>query len=90
MAHLAGFWRDGAPAIDFIAPDIYFPNFGEIVDGYVAAGTNPLFIPEANRPSDNGLVVNAFRSIGEHDAIGFSPFAIEDASEDEASLIGSL
>src|SRR5690606_37556787 len=27
LAHLADEWRDGAPSIDFLAPDIYFPNF---------------------------------------------------------------
>jgi beta-galactosidase GanA len=90
LAHLATEWREGAPSIDFIAPDIYFRSFAEIVDGYVAAGARPLFIPEANRPSDPALVANALRSIGAADAIGFSPFAIEGASEDEAARIAGL
>lgn len=89
LAHLAREWRQGAPSIDFIAPDIYFPNFAEIVDGYVASGV-PLFIPEANRPSDTRLVANALRSLGYRAAIGFSPFAIEGASEAEASRIAGL
>lgn len=89
LAHLAREWRDGAPSIDFIAPDIYFPNFAEIVDGYVASG-NLLFIPEANRPSDARLASNALRSIGRHAAIGFSPFAIEDANEHEAGRVVGL
>ena len=90
LAHLADIWKAGAPSIDFIAPDIYFPNFAGIVDGYVDAGVRPLFIPEANRPSDAALAANALRSIGERDAIGFSPFAIEDADEDQAKAIGEL
>jgi beta-galactosidase GanA len=90
LAHLAREWRRGAPSIDFIAPDIYFPNFAGIVDGYVEAGAEPLFIPEANRPSDARVVANALRSIGRHAAIGFSPFAIEGAGESEAARIGGL
>lgn len=89
LAHLSKEWRQGAPSIDFIAPDIYFSNFAGIVDGYVASG-NPLFIPEANRPSDTRIAANALRSIGHRDAIGFSPFAIEDASEAEAGRIAGL
>ena len=90
LAHLAREWRAGAPSIDFIAPDIYFANFAGIVDGYVEAGARPLFIPEANRPSDPALVANALRSIGLRDAIGFSPFAIEGADKAQAERIGGL
>ncbi|MGV3555061.1 MAG: DUF5597 domain-containing protein [Croceibacterium sp.] len=90
LAHLAKEWREGAPSIDFIAPDIYFPSFAGIVDGYVAAGARPLFIPEANRPSDPALVANALRSIGLRDAVGFSPFAIEGADRAQAERIGGL
>lgn len=89
LAHLAEPWREGAPSIDFLAPDIYFPNFAAIADGYVASG-NPLFIPEANRPSDPRLAANALRSIGALDAMGFSPFAIESASASEAERIAGL
>ena len=89
LAHLAKEWRPGAPSLDFLAPDIYFPNFGEIADGYVKAG-NPLFVPEANRPSDAHLVANALRSIGELEAIGFSPFAIEDADVSQSARISVL
>jgi len=89
LAHLAKEWKLGAPSLDFLAPDIYFPDFGEIADGYVKAG-NPLFVPEANRPSDTHLVANALRCIGELDAIGFSPFAIDDASPPESQRIAGL
>ena len=89
LAHLAKEWRQGAPSLDFLAPDIYFPSFGEIADAYVTAG-NPLFVPEANRPSDAHLVANALRSIGELDAIGFSPFAIEDADVSQSARISVL
>jgi beta-galactosidase GanA len=89
LAHLAKEWRQGAPSLDFLAPDIYFPDFGEIADGYVKAG-NPLFVPEANRTTDAHLVANALRSIGALDALGFSPFAIEDAGDADARRIAGL
>ena len=89
LAHLAKEWREGAPSIDFIAPDIYFPNFAGIADEYVASG-NPLFIPEADRPSDPRMAANALRSIGHLKAIGFSPFAIEGANEAQAGRIAGL
>jgi beta-galactosidase GanA len=90
LAHLAKEWRTGAPSINFIAPDIYFPSFAGIVDGYVEADARPLFIPEANRPSDAALAANALRSIGLRDAIGFSPFAIDGADKVQAEKIGGL
>lgn len=89
LAHLAREWREEAPAVDFIAPDIYFENFTEITDAYVASG-NPLFIPEANRASDPRVGANALRAIGRNRAIGFSPFSIDTASKEEAARIASL
>jgi beta-galactosidase GanA len=89
LAHLTKEWRQGARSLDFLAPDIYFPTFGEIADGYVKAG-NPLFVPEANRPSDPHLVANALRSVGALDAIGFSPFDIDNANAAYATHIAAL
>ena len=45
LPHLLEVWRAGAPSIDMICPDIYFPNFMEWCDRYVR-NHNPLFIPE--------------------------------------------
>lgn len=89
LAHLAREWREEAPAVDFIAPDIYFDNFAEITDAYVASG-NPLFIPEANRENDPRVGANALRAIGHNRAIGFSPFSIDTASEADEARIASL
>jgi beta-galactosidase GanA len=77
LPHLVDVWRAGAPAIDFLAPDIYFPNFAEWCRRYTRSG-NPLFVPEALRSVDAS--VNALYAVAEHDAIGFSPFAIESAT----------
>jgi beta-galactosidase GanA len=86
LPHLVDLWRSGAPAIDFIAPDIYFPNFVEWTRRYAKAN-GPLFIPEALRSPD--AAANALYAIGAHDAIGFSPFAIESIGEPAASLLAA-
>ena len=39
-------WRAGAPHIDFLSPDIYFPNFVEWLEKFDRSG-NPVFIPES-------------------------------------------
>lgn len=62
-----------APDIDFCAPDIYAPNYKEILSMYHRAD-NPLFIPESTIDQ-----ARAFYAYAEHDAICFSPFGIEDA-----------
>jgi beta-galactosidase GanA len=82
LPHLMDVWRAGAPQIDFLSPDIYFPSFGEWCRKYHRL-SNPLFIPEAVL---NPLsAVNALYAIGQHDGIGFSPFSIESLDNPEAS-----
>lgn len=80
LPHLMDVWRAGAPSIDFLAPDIYFPSFSEWCAKYDQSG-NPLFIPEAYRDSRNAAA--AFYAIGQHNAMGFSPFSIENIAEVE-------
>jgi hypothetical protein len=74
LPHLMDVWRAGAPAIDFLSPDIYFPNFAEWCKKYDQAG-NPLFIPEA--ALDAATAARTFYAFGEHQAMGFCPFSIE-------------
>ena len=74
LPHLMDIWRAGAPEIDFLSPDIYFPNFVEWCQKYHISG-NPLFIPEADR--GDGVSVRVFYAIGQHDGMGFCPFSIE-------------
>lgn len=78
LAHLIDIWRCGAPAVDFISPDIYDPGFASWASRYATCG-NALFIPEMRLSDDNGA--QAFYAIGEHRAIGVSPFSIENGSE---------
>ena len=84
LPHLLDVWRAGAPQIDFLAPDIYFPNFIEWARKYQRSG-NPLFIPEVGLGPQNS--VQALYAFGQHDAIGFSPFSIESAEGRTAELL---
>jgi hypothetical protein len=72
LPHLMDIWRAGAPHIDVLAPDIYFPNFEEWCEKYYRSG-NPLFIPET-RP----VPANLLYALGQFDAMGVSPFGIDD------------
>jgi beta-galactosidase GanA len=85
LPHLLDVWKAGAPAIDFLAPDIYFPNFVDIIAGYKRPD-NPLFIPEANNADHPHVPANAFYAIGKHDAIGFGPFSIEGMDDKPGAL----
>jgi len=84
LPHLMDIWRAGAPRIDFLSPDIYFQNFAEWTRRYQRSG-NPLFIPEAMPgPVDS---VNALYAVGQHDAIGFSPFSIDSLDEETSAAV---
>lgn len=84
LPHLLDVWRAAAPQIDFLSPDIYFPNFIEWARRYQVSG-NPLFIPEVQFGPQNS--VQALYVFGRHDAIGFSPFSIESATGAAAELL---
>ena len=84
LPHLLDVWRAAAPAVDFLAPDVYFPNFAEWARRYTRGG-NPLFVPEALRSPD--AAVNALYAFGAHDAIGFAPFGIEATGEPASTLL---
>ena len=79
QAHLHDIWRAGAPQIDILAPDIYLPNFPDIIASYSRAG-NPVFIPESRAGAPGAA--NAFYAVGRHGAMGYSPFGIEDRETD--------
>lgn len=75
VSRVMDIWRAAAPAIDFLAPDIYLPDFKAVCASYVRSG-NPLMIPEARQGPEAAR--NAFWAIAEHDAMCFAPFGIED------------
>lgn len=78
LPHIMDVWRAGGPKIDFLSPDIYFPNVTEWVRKYDRSG-NAMFIPEIQMNSLNA--VHAMWAIAQHNSIGFSPFSIENADE---------
>ena len=84
LAHLIDLWHCGAPTIDLLAPDIYDTGFKDWAAQY-ALSNNPLFIPESRCCENSG--VRALYAFGEHRALGFSPFAIDQASPAETATI---
>lgn len=85
LPHLLDVWKAGAPHLDFLAPDIYFANFVDIVNRYKRPD-NVLFIPEAHNAQNPIVPANAFYAIGQLDAIGFGPFSIDSIDEDPGPL----
>ena len=93
LAHLIDFWHEGAPSIDMIAPDIYDTGFKSWCAQYAmplrpqdgGPIKNRLFIPESRCCENSG--VRALYAFGEHQALGFSPFAIDQASPKETKSV---
>ncbi len=78
LAHLINIWKCAAPSIDIYAPDIYDTGYKDWVAKYKRAD-NPFFTPEVRCDANSG--VKAYYSFGEADAISFSPFALDQASQ---------
>lgn len=72
LAHLKDVWHAAAPTIDILAPDLYDKGFTDWLAAY-ALPDNPLFVPEIRAFAGNSA--QAYYAIGEHKAIGLSPFA---------------
>ena len=93
LAHLIDFWQAGAPSIDILAPDIYDTGFKSWAAQYAMPNRpqdggkvkNQLFIPESRCCENSG--VRALYAFGEHQALGFSPFAIDQASPLETASV---
>lgn len=75
VAKVISLWRMAAPTLCMVSPDIYLPDFGGECEKYHQPN-NPLFIPEAVRSADTAS--NLLYAFAAHNAIGYSPFAIED------------
>lgn len=93
LAHLADIWKAGAPSIDILAPDIYDTGFKSWASQYAMPQRpqdggkikNRLFIPESRCCENSG--VRALYAFGEHQALGFSPFAIDQASTKDTESV---
>ena len=84
LAHLIDLWHCGAPQLLCLAPDIYDTGFKGWADQY-ALSNNRLFIPESRCCENSGA--RAMYVFGEHQALGFSPFAIDQVSPSETGSI---
>ena len=76
---MAKMWKACAPSLFTMAPDIYDPHTADVMDEYAVAG-NPLFIPEIRK--DPVCASYVYYAFGKHNAIGISPFGIEDLMAD--------
>lgn len=85
LPHSMDIWRAAASSLDFFSPDIYFNEFSYWAGRYTEPG-NPLFIPEAQGGSVGAA--NALYAFGRLNAVGFSPFGIDDASNRPIDLAG--
>jgi hypothetical protein len=79
--HMHDIWRAGAPALDMLCPDVYLPNFEEIVDRYSRSG-NPLYVPES--AGDLRGAANAFYTVGQRHGVGYSQFGIDSLARSAA------
>jgi len=87
LPHLFDIWHAAAPAIDLLAPDLYFPNFVAWAGKYVRPD-NPLFIPETGRASAADMGANAFYAYAELDSMGFSVYAPEFLKPQQQQTLG--
>ena len=76
VSRVMDIYKAAGPALDILSPDIYLPNFKEIVAMYHRQD-NPLLVPESTLNAGR-----AFYAFAQHDAICYSPFAIEDGVND--------
>jgi len=86
LCQLMDVWRAGGPQIDILSPDIYGNDdfFVSTTAAYARSG-NPLFIPESNGGREGAT--RALYAFGRHNAIGFSPFGIDESRAPDTDLI---
>jgi len=78
--HTLDIWRAAAPSLDLIEPDIYVPDATYTIEQYHREG-NAIFVPEI-RPGIRSAN-EVFWILGQHDAIGVSPFGIDDSKPED-------
>lgn len=85
LPHLVDLWKVAAPALDFLSPDFYVPDFKHWNDLYTRK-SEPLFIPEHR--FDASVMPKSFYAVGHYEALGFSPFSIESTDKPEKEPLG--
>ncbi len=81
VSRVMDIYKAAAPNIDIVCPDIYLPNFKDIVAMYHRAD-NPLLVPESTLDAGR-----AFYAFAEHDAICYSPFGIDGQRSGERDVL---
>ncbi|PVH82992.1 glycoside hydrolase family 35 protein [Cadophora sp. DSE1049] len=76
-------WMKYAPSLDFFSPDIYAGDYEGICAAYCHKG-NLLFIPEQRRDDYGARCM--WQAIGNHGAIGVSPFGIDSLSAQQCAF----
>lgn len=76
--HMLDIWRHNAPALDFLAPDLYMHDYETVCRNYTEQG-NALFIPEQRRDEIGARRV--WLSYATYGALGASPFGIDTGAE---------
>ncbi len=69
-------WKAAAPSLDLLAPDIYVADAKGPLADYDHAG-NPVFVPESQFKTGD-----IFWALGQHRALGYGIFGIEDGRVD--------
>lgn len=87
LPHIMDVWKAAGPAIDFLSPDFYNPDFKHWCDLYTRQ-ENPLFIPE--HLFDNTVAAKAAYAFGHYEGIGFAPFSIEDVQDTINEPLGKM
>ncbi|KAL3419465.1 glycoside hydrolase [Phlyctema vagabunda] len=72
--HTMDVWKYHTPALDFIAPDLYFHDYETVCQQY-RHQNQPLFIPEQRR--DEKGIRRTWLAYGTYLALGCSPFGID-------------
>lgn len=71
---VAAIWEALAPALDLLAPDVYVDDADPVFRSYGAL-RGRLFVPELR--ADSAGIEQMFRAVGEHRAVGVSPFGVD-------------
>ena len=85
LPHLFDVWKAGAPSLDVLAIDHYFPDFTVWARKFKRRD-NPLLIPEANKAGFDQAPGNAWFAFGELDSLSFSPFSFENLPDGDPML----
>lgn len=84
VAEVHKIWKVAAPSLFTLAPDIYVPYVTQVMEEYTSE-ENPLFIPEVRK--DAVTAAYCLYAFGKYNAIGYSPFAVEEYGWDPKDVI---